>query len=1761
MDVRYLLLLFLFVSCLPSGQVSKGNLASDGTTQSTGGSNSGDTTIPATATQWNFLGSLSKTITINVSNLNNSYLVGKEVETFLNNPVNFPEDFCLISRYSIAGQTHELRSRMVPISYYDFTAKRTVKIFRVDFNDLANSNSTCIGNSTTPYTINTLNANGAHIIDPTPTAAIRTTFNPSLICPLCTSVLSASKVFITQKGSSYLVEIGTGQIDIRSIALSVDPNNNSSSNTGTCSQASCVTRGFDCCLDNQCITDGAVRSTAINQYNSQYLAAEQEKLNNPLAYLNYPHIYYICGSSVPTSTGGSSGGSYVQGLDQLKKDYFCLKHLYANKTGESFHQDVLGGLPFFPDDLDIPDVVNSSSTLYPADIECRNDTDPTSNMYYKKVVERLYQNCGCAKTNLADMITFCPAYEYSVNFIDNSGLPNRIDCHTPTTSETPIPTQQTVSLNSRTAPHRFFRTCGDEVGSSGACATGDNQEGDFFEYQDEGHVLPSQEQFGMNSILGQMNITLDKAIPAKTIKVELDQVYQISTTSGFYNPCPTCGKDSWFTSFTAYPMTAYGTGLQSVGNSTSRDFFDNNMTGGNYEDTIFGRACWIPPTMIPFSHYPNSSTQTQRLNRLKTQAALFANGYQRDWYGFNKGALIGSFDGVSWFAVGKGRIVRSTSKKLFLAINAPFADLASPTLQVVNVQAYDGVSQAAQLDYDPSLHLSHPFQNEAGNCQANHMCSTDTDCITRLGWEYMCAGVQDIKTQWPQFDIDAKEKPGVADVVTLDQILNQKRLPTAATKRCVYRGAGSLCIPNSGTIADLNKRKTLTCAPNFYCANINSAGPVFNSKVARYASNLEDIPISRNHYFGKDANVLGRPLSYIASALTTNLPSEVKTNLTQNMLQYQTTALSNTGVCLPGKAIPEASTQTIMFNPYEQHKAADALGRTDFISQIGACNSGLFTDYRYSSCPVIDSTTGDYEFLSSTFVSTNYQQRARSQNACGLDTLLVGSLLSQGADALLSSSPFRSIQSKPLNVQTVVEPSFARDACLRRAGQVCHTDLDCGPNRMHADQTENFSMAYFGNDAEKKYNSEYLVCGQGTAKPSPYDAVASKAFLHNQNRCCREIGSDLTTYTSYIPRKVAPLYSTNDDVATNNDEYDTVSYGLKMTVAPGIAPNDKFRYSRLATVENLGSAGRPALNAFQDRAGSTLSTAQGANVMTPYQWKTLGEANSESCCGGGWIRKFSDGGNDWTRTDRVYLDVKNFACINSRTVMTTTPKDAASQYGFPTAGGAAGAADALTLANQDMGDYCKDLTGDKGSCSQFTINNLPTDIGPKTSAFKDPGLGPLDTAHFKTAGMNFNTFSEYYFAPRSADGNTAIEIDKSDADARRNVVIKIPSYITRASFDIPESQLAIGTFNALTTRVLLYDKDSTNEGTYLRCEKRPASEFTGLIPTSTDTPGAGGFCNNLSGSGCCYTYDAATRILKVIPEFSSAFGPGTVNTLKIGVKIINAHAIGPWDNAIVREKPGTNTHYLKRLGRLELTGIPQITYQPLTCSDNSKRIVPGIFKHPTIIDLLETDFDNDAYSFWHSYSDSNDPTNPLGTVTSRYVNVNALNHEPVFSENDFKCCTPLGKKNDSQAKCCSGYGIASPSGTVFTCALPTGADLMVYYNRFVSNEGRGTDQPGGGLVDADFNMMTGEPKISTAVSQKILALGTEYCESKKVRGGGAFGEFPLEPAGNDTNDNEKNYGILDSSKDEGEPVGGGPAVGYSAFMAGFRWNHHLYCDE
>lgn len=75
--------------------------------------------------------------------------------------------------------------------------------------------------------------------------------------------------------------------------------------------------------------------------------------------------------------------------------------------------------------------------------------------------------------------------------------------------------------------------------------------GEEFAYVDDNKLLYTDTKFSMKAILGNFSRTLDRAHPAVQVDVEVDQVYLLSTISGYFTPCPNCGKDSWFSNFSA----------------------------------------------------------------------------------------------------------------------------------------------------------------------------------------------------------------------------------------------------------------------------------------------------------------------------------------------------------------------------------------------------------------------------------------------------------------------------------------------------------------------------------------------------------------------------------------------------------------------------------------------------------------------------------------------------------------------------------------------------------------------------------------------------------------------------------------------------------------------------------------------------------------------------------------------------------------------------------------------------------------------------------------------------------------------------------------------------------------------------------------------------------------------------------------------------------------------------------------------------------
>ncbi len=1778
----------MVTSCVPGQEKSSGR-------RRTSGASSSDTTTEPTPNPPSFdqanpvfwysgEQSFENIITVNEDINTVVYLRGETINGFLSQSfdgvtANKNLTYCLVASFNGSGETKNFRARAVPISFTNFSNGTVERLLRVDLPDSSSSSATCSGLA---YQISTTVDAAAQVSN------VDTTFTLTTACPTCRNIISSSDVSLYVANSPLSVNdrIPESSLNLNDLVLRVDTQSGSTTQTGSCTDNACIAKGFDCCLDGQCVDDGELRPNASSQ--TDFTAALADVSNNPNNFINWPSVYFVCGSRpadpIPTPTpfpdASSTAAAQLQGLIQ---DYECLEE----------------GKKAFPD--------------FAGNNVCGPNFDQAS---FEAVRSKVWAYCGCDAdpfpTDPED--PRCPDFGLQAE-TDFNGNITEVTCFTPAPPAEPTPFQSlSLNVNTRSAPHRFYRAdTGESVDDITTLETTVLPEGTPFQYTDDSSktgpdcsgdstgASSAECDFNLNSVLGQFQVELNQARPATVVNLDFDQSYVISTLSGFHTPCPTCVADYWFQSFTAYPDTQQGVGLEAVGFQTNRSVFDFNNTRGNYEDTHFGRACFLPPTMIPMTHKKNTNLTTQRQNRLLTQTALWVNGYQRDWFGFNKGALIGSFDGVKWFAVGKNRRVISDTGKLFLAINAPFADLTDPSDLIVQIVVDQGNSVAPIFDYDPNFPPDSPEQSSGASCQQFHQCNTDTDCITRLGWEYMCVDVNNFRTRWPKFDVEAKERADDEfENATITRIL-QGGLPSGSRKRCVYRGSGALCKRNYTTGLLDGARKLMACAPNFHCASLDASE--FNSRVARTPNKFSNIN------YGYEADILGRPLNY--SEADSPLPDVVKENLVYNGELF-TTETSDLGLCRPGR-------QTTNDNPIRQHEDRDSGGRTDFIGQVGACNSSLFGNARVRACPLIQTEDDQFtakgdlilafdpSFVDSSASAINARNQLKTeQNSCGAES-------QYNTDSILISA-FNDIEADPIRlINSLVTPKIAKDACLRRAGSVCHTDLDCGPNRLHESIAFSQSAEEYGRtEAELEYWREGLICGQAAEKPFPgtdeyYEYDMSK------NRCCRETGKDFTMYTKVI---LSP------GVDAFNENLDVLAF-------PHLNPGAEGRYSRYAAV---GAENNNSATATSDPyPQAPIVDILNKSLPKAYQWKTLNDTGTNNCCGGGWIRKFADGTTNWDDPSRLRIDPTNFRCLNYH--REDPPfNDPDSIFVNP-----------FNLA-KDVDRYC--LSPLERGCNQIDFPT-PTSDGTLTVPFKisSSQLVPatlitntavLDTtpANTPASGGAVGMLDLSYnvpFEPIPYANQTPIDPVSTDGTDRYTYFFSFDDFFV-ASFYLPSYIGYIGSQpvgagnNLISVQYSYYREDGSLIDTTDPTDVTGACNITtnpkgGTSGLSDDT-----FCIvDEDGDGYVFHGYADTALRDPTDpdgDGDPSNNPWAYATIQMTFRVQNGISYiypAPNNNLTYRaENEGmfraNELYYLTKLGRLELLGIPQIVYEPLYCNTNNSKLVEGIFANyvtreefdngipgsaPPAIGMNEPNADGirniqengrpliAMYDDRYSVLPGNFNNTAIYDVNGEEVSDEALFYNfdgagawtdknekfvfmydedkqsimappAIFSENEFRCCVKLGQAASEDGKCCSGFRDSEGM-----CKLPNGADLHVYFNKFVSSEGIGEDLPEGGLTDADFIPETGEPKVSSAVLSKIRAMGEAFCETGEVRGGAAFGFFFPEPnngayqhreAQSDINAARK-YSIIDSTRDF-DPDS---LSGTSPFLAGYRWDHHLYC--
>lgn len=788
----------------------------------------------------------------------------------------------------------------------------------------------------------------------------------------------------------------------------------------------------------------------------------------------------------------------------------------------------------------------------------------------------------------------------------------------PITPDPPI--EQTVFLDSRSVPMRYYDTSGKSVDTPNGSSLA--QEGTAFEYTSSNKLIPNNVStyIGFNEIYGTLGTGINNARAPLQVDISSGKSYNIFVNSGAMSPCSGCGTDYYSSLSRNFPdvFTFPGGGFDPDPFKTIRDKSTGWPVNYRSDDLLFGRACWIPATMIPWAHTPNSDLFVQRSTRQKAQHFLYANGYQRDWYGFDYGSIIGSFDGVAWFSIGTKRRIKATSNKLFLAVNTPFGDISLPGGFSIRI--------SESVTIDPGLNIAeNDFESDGAQCQSYHSCTKDSDCTAQLGWDYACESVSGIKSTWPLFDDNAKEKTNLGTSVTLRSLFGSSSGPS---KRCVYRGRGAACHPTYGSMTSTTSYSQTTfsrlhgCSANHYCADIETS--VFNDKIARYAATpaqqnqSASVPVSEeDHTFGLGARVIGRPYKYNG---TTTIPTLVEDALDTNLVNH---------LCIPGKDPDgEGSTFETMHGTVPDNSSNDNAETGDIVSNIGI--SVNIEDNKsavlYNSCPIIDSNGQYYHFENPT-LNLEDSTAGKFASAQNLSTNLFNTF---DASAGFDNSDITALISKYTSI--VDDLAFQNARCLKAPGATCFTDLDCAPNKeistifkaINPDDASSFST----NGYEVLYWQEELVCGQKSEKTSVnYDLKL--------NKCCRETGNTITI-------------GSKDSNAERGAAYQNINVsavaGYEDGTADEIDLSDSTRYSRINTV----------YKELIDEAATypTLTVATNDNTASTHnlsQFTTLHEVASRTCCTGNWVREFHEnngGGHKWTKSKFQNLDKANFECLN-----------------------------------------------------------------------------------------------------------------------------------------------------------------------------------------------------------------------------------------------------------------------------------------------------------------------------------------------------------------------------------------------------------------------------------------------------------------------------------------------------------------------------------
>ncbi len=818
----------------------------------------------------------------------------------------------------------------------------------------------------------------------------------------------------------------------------------------------------------------------------------------------------------------------------------------------------------------------------------------------------LHQNIGASKLQaLTKIQEYCKCQGNDCNLkpvTNTAGTITDYACIYPDPIAVDPPLNQKVYLSAKSAPIRFFESStGLFVASP---STGNIQEGTKFEYKNGDLKKPNNldGHIGFNEIYGTIGTSASSAKPPQLVNVKKGKTYDIYADQGSFSSCLQCGNDYYSQLNRVFPFSQFAGGTKPLKSMTSRTSGDSIRS----DDFLFGRACFVPATMIPWSHKPALSVDSQRKNRQALQHFYFANGYQRDWYGFDYGSVIGSFDGVKWFSIGSKRRIKAESNKLFIAVNGYFSDQTVDT--TFNITVLDSTIN----QYGDSLPTK-DIDSDGAECQRYHQCTTDTDCTATLGYEYACSSVNEISSLWPIFDDNANEIPDSSlEENKLTNIFNNN---VGSAKRCVYRGRGAMCTPsyaslgtNGNNFFNGNVLSTLhMCSSNTSCQTLNgptgTAESSFNTKISRYAKTMRDIfSDGSDDWFGLGAKILGRPYNYNGQDV---FPSELAGNLNSNKVK---------ALCIPGRNPTGITYETQNIN------ANLSTNRGDRVLGIGqTINSSENSDPLYlNSCSVVD---GDGNFFAATKPKDNQLTTPSIGEYAATQNIPANSL------KLIQTAMGTSISFTNFVTQISRLQSFAiqENSCLRAPGASCFSDQECAPSKAIADKvkllsTSSASILSIINYYELKFWQEELICSQK-------EATTSTLYDPKNNRCCRDIGKTIS-------------------IGHQNE-----SNNLSYTQIPGIDVSlaSANRYSRVSTVYQKIKDGSLTKICHANNPYTNAGSCDDITELNPTgkaQFKTIDYIGQKTSCTESWVRPFANGTRAWNANQHQKFAASLFKCLN-----------------------------------------------------------------------------------------------------------------------------------------------------------------------------------------------------------------------------------------------------------------------------------------------------------------------------------------------------------------------------------------------------------------------------------------------------------------------------------------------------------------------------------